>query len=108
MQNKIIRAPGVKDLTGYPRSTMRLRILSGLFPKPVLLGARGVGWPEAEVLSVNAARIAGKSEDEIRELVIKLEAARKLPRKDQQIHNNILLDKHSIGGVSIDLNELPS
>jgi prophage regulatory protein len=36
-----------------------------------------VGWPASEVHALNAARISGKSEDEIRDLVTKLEAARK-------------------------------
>jgi len=36
-----------------------------------------VGWPAHEVVSLNAARIAGKSNDEIQALVIKLEADRK-------------------------------
>jgi prophage regulatory protein len=35
-----------------------------------------VGWPEYEVEALNAARIAGKTGEEIRRLVKKLEAAR--------------------------------
>jgi prophage regulatory protein len=35
-----------------------------------------VGWPDFEVDSICKARIAGKSEDDIRALVIYLEAAR--------------------------------
>jgi prophage regulatory protein len=38
---------------------------------------RAVGWPSEEVQALNAARIAGKSDEEIRALVVKLEAARK-------------------------------
>lgn len=38
---------------------------------------RQTGWPSSEVAAINAARIAGKSDEEIRELVLKLEAARK-------------------------------
>jgi len=59
------------------RSTLYLRIAQGVFPRPVSLGARAVGWPDNEVAALNAARIAGKSESEVRELVVKLEAARK-------------------------------
>jgi prophage regulatory protein len=36
-----------------------------------------VGWPSSEVTAINAARIAGKTDEEIRALVVKLEAARK-------------------------------
>jgi prophage regulatory protein len=53
-------------------------IKQGLFTHPVPIGARSVGWPEHEVASLNAARISGMKDDEIRELVAKLEAARKM------------------------------
>jgi len=74
----ILRCKQVKDRTGLSRSTIYLRIQEGTFPKPVNLGARAVGWPSTEVAAINAARIAGKSDAEIRELVAKLEAARKI------------------------------
>jgi prophage regulatory protein len=48
-----------------------------LFTSPVQIGARAVGWPDSELEALNAARIAGKTDDEIRALVVKLEAARK-------------------------------
>ena len=73
----ILRRKQVEAETGYSRSTIYLRISQGLFVKPVSLGARAVGWPAAEVAALNAARIAGRSDDEIRALVLKLEAARK-------------------------------
>lgn len=77
MTNAILRLPAVKFDSGLSRSTIYLRITQGLWPKPVSLGARAVGWPANEVAAINAARIAGKSDDEIRALVAKLEAARK-------------------------------
>lgn len=73
----ILRLPTVKSESGYSRSTIYLRISQGLWPKPVSLGARAVGWPAHEVVALNAARIAGKSDTEIRVLVAKLESARK-------------------------------
>jgi prophage regulatory protein len=75
--HKILRIPAVKSESGLSRSTIYLRIAQGLWTKPVSLGARAVGWPSDEVAALNAARIAGKSDDEIRTLVAKLEAARK-------------------------------
>lgn len=78
MLQSILRLPAVKSESGYSRSTVYLRIAQGLWPKPVSLGARAVGWPASEIAAVNAARIAGKTDDEIRDLVAKLEAARKL------------------------------
>lgn len=77
MTNTIFRLPRVKASSGLPRSTLYLRISQGLWTKPIHLGSRSVGWPENEVIALNAARIAGKSNDEIRDLVTRLESARK-------------------------------
>lgn len=77
MTHSILRLPSVTAETGVSRSTHYLRIAQGLFTKPVSLGARAVGWPSSEVTALNAARIAGKTDEEIRALVVKLEAARK-------------------------------
>lgn len=73
----IYRLPVVKSASGYSRSTVYFRISQGLWTKQVSLGPRCVGWPAHEVAALNAARIAGKTDDEIRALVLKLEAARK-------------------------------
>ncbi len=78
MSQKILRLPAVKSESGLSRSTIYLRIVQGLWTKPVSLGARAVGWPSSEVVAINLARIAGKSDEEIRTLVAKLEAARKI------------------------------
>jgi prophage regulatory protein len=72
----IFRRPRVEDTSGYSRSTLYLRITQGLWPKPVSLGVRAVGWPAREVSAINAARIAGKSDDEIRALVKRLHTER--------------------------------
>lgn len=74
----ILRRKQVQAETGYSRSTIYLRITQGLWPKPVSLGARAVGWPAGEVLALNAARIAGQPDEEIRALVVRLEAARRV------------------------------
>jgi prophage regulatory protein len=72
----ILRRKQVQTETGYSRSTIYLRISQGLWPRPVSLGPRAVGWPAYEVEAVNAARIAGQSDKAIRELVARVEAAR--------------------------------
>lgn len=77
MTHTILRLPTVKSQSGYSRSTIYLRIAQGLWTKQVCLGPRCVGWPANEVAALNAARIAGKADDEIRALVAKLEMARK-------------------------------
>ena len=72
----ILRRPLVEAASGYSRSTLYLRISQGLWPRPVSLGPRAVGWPASEVAAINAARVAGKSDDEIRVLVAKLHTNR--------------------------------
>lgn len=74
----LLRLPAVIKLRARSRSSHYADIKAGLFVKPVLIGARATGTPDYEVVALNAARIAGKTEDEIRALVIKLEAARKV------------------------------
>ncbi len=77
MTHTIQRLPAVKSESGLSRSTIYLRITQGLWTKPVSLGPRAVGWPSGDVVAINAARIAGKTDKEIRALVVKLEADRK-------------------------------
>jgi prophage regulatory protein len=72
MTNSILRLPGVKANTGLSRSTIYLRIAEGVFPKPVSLGGRAVGWPSVEIAALNAAWISGKTTAEIRDLVGRL------------------------------------
>lgn len=45
----ILRLPTVKARTGLSRSSIYRKIAEGQFPRPVPLGARAVGWLEAEV-----------------------------------------------------------
>ena len=77
MVNTIRRLPYVLQMRGRSRSAHYLDIQQGLFTHPISIGARAVGWPENEIQTLNAARIAGKDEDEIRSLVFQLEAERK-------------------------------
>jgi len=72
----ILRMPAVRDETGRSRTGIYEDIKARLFTPPVKLGPRAVGWPAAEVSAIVSARIAGKSEPEIRSLVERLEAAR--------------------------------
>jgi prophage regulatory protein len=77
MSHTILRLPAVLKRRGRSRSSHYADIKSGLYVNPVRIGSRAVGTPEAEVDALNAARIAGKTDDEIRALVVKLIAARK-------------------------------
>ena len=73
----LLRLPTVLSVRGRSRSAHYLDIQLGLFTRPVSIGPRAVGWPDHEVATLNAARIAGKSENEIRSLVVGLENSRK-------------------------------
>jgi prophage regulatory protein len=74
---RILRLPEVRALRGRSRSAHYSDIQHDTCTSPVALGARSVGWPASEIAAINGARIAGKSDDEIRDLVAKLHAARK-------------------------------
>lgn len=58
MTHTILRLPAVKSSTGLSRSTIYLRASQGTFPRPVSLGARSVGWLEAEIQDWLQQRIA--------------------------------------------------
>lgn len=71
-----LRIPAVLKRRGVCRSAHYADIKSGLYTKPVHIGTRAVAHPDYEVDALNAATIASKSPDEIRALVVMLEAAR--------------------------------
>ena len=73
----ILRMQAVKAETGHrSHASIYNAIRDGLFTTGVAIGQRAVGWPSDEVQAINAARIAGQSETEIRELVHGLHAKR--------------------------------
>ena len=55
---RFLRLPEVLARTGLSRSTIYVRLDQGRFPQPVSLGARAVGWIEAEVDGWMRERIA--------------------------------------------------
>ena len=55
---RFVRLPEVVFRTGLSRSTLKVRMREGCFPRPVALGARAVGWIEAEVDEWIRERIA--------------------------------------------------
>jgi prophage regulatory protein len=69
--------PSVKAKAGH-RSDASIynAIREGLWTTGVAIGQRAKGWPDYEVDAINAARVAGKSDAEIRELVKRLHAQR--------------------------------
>ncbi len=73
-----LRRPKVEARMALKRTSIQDRVRARTLTKPVSIGRRAVAWPEHEIEAVNAAILAGKSDDELRELVAKLEAARKV------------------------------
>ncbi len=49
MNSVILRLPRVVEITGVPKPTIYRWIRAGLFPKPVALGIRSVGWHSEEI-----------------------------------------------------------
>ena len=48
-QKTIIRRPEVSQRTGLPKSSIYALMNKGMFPEPVKLGLRAVGWYEDAV-----------------------------------------------------------
>jgi prophage regulatory protein len=73
----IWRLPEVKTEMGWRSDASPYNdIRDGLLTTGVAIGQRSKGWPSHEVKAIAAARIAGKSNAEIRELVKVLHAKR--------------------------------
>lgn len=80
MNNKtlyqLIRRSEVINLTGRSKSSLQLDEKAGLMPTPISIGERAVAYIKHEVEAVIQARIAGKSNEEIKVLVAELIAQR--------------------------------
>lgn len=63
-------------LTRKTKSPLYADIKSGVFPRPVKLGLRSAAWPVDEVEAINRARIAGATDEQLRDLVTRLHAKR--------------------------------
>lgn len=72
-----VRLPEVKAASGKSRPTIYRDIANGMWTRPVRVGQRMVAWPKHEVEAINAARVSGKTDGEIKALVRELEALRK-------------------------------
>ena len=55
-REQILRRPEVEARCGIGRSTLYDWMAQGIFPKPVKLGARAVGWKESQIESWLASR----------------------------------------------------
>ena len=75
--SKIIRKPAVINKTGFSRSTLYNRIKDGLFPPPISLGSRAVGFIANEVDTVIKAWCEEQTPEQIKALVQELIQQRK-------------------------------
>ena len=80
----LIRVKKVEDRTGLKKSMIYDFVGKGELCPPVKIGERAVAWIESEIDAINAARMAGQSNEEIRALV------KNLILKRKQIANEIL------------------
>lgn len=73
---RILRKPTVLEREGSSNTTLYKNIERGLHTRPVRLGPNSSGWPEHEVDALIAARLAGRTDDEIAALVTRLHLQR--------------------------------
>ena len=74
----LLRVPAILPIYGTAKSQFHQDVLDGLMTKPVKPSARLALWPQNELVEIQRARIAGKTPDEVKALVRKLEADRQL------------------------------
>ena len=73
----ILRLPEVKRVLGHRSdASVYNAIRDGLFTTGIAIGQRARGWPDYEAQAIAAARVAGQSEADIRDLVARLHAKR--------------------------------
>jgi prophage regulatory protein len=79
MTNKtqILRKPEVIKMTGLSSTSIFEKTKSGLFPTSISLGSRAIGFIEFEIQALLAAHAAGRTDEQIRELVSLMIAKRK-------------------------------
>jgi len=67
---KMVKMAEIKDKKASPsHAPVYEEIRNGTFPQGVLIGKRSKAWPDYEIEILNAARLAGKSDDDLRALV---------------------------------------
>ncbi|MEY8201370.1 MAG: AlpA family phage regulatory protein [Colwellia sp.] len=74
---RIVRRAEVLDFLQISRSNLYQKIDKSLWPAPIPLGARAVGWISSENETVIAAMISGQSQEQIKQLVQELMEQRK-------------------------------
>lgn len=60
----VVRLPAVQRRVGLTESTIYERMAAGLFPRPIKIGPRAVGWIESEIDDWIEARMAERQRAE--------------------------------------------
>lgn len=76
MNLKIIKLPEVVAMTALSRSSVYTKIGDHLLPSSINIGNKAVGFIKEEIELVINARIAGRSNNQIKELVQAIEQKR--------------------------------
>lgn len=71
-----LKLPPALDLRGKCRTQHFDDVRAGVWTRPVKHSYRDAVWPEVECRVLNKAEIAGKSPDQVKAIVKRLEAAR--------------------------------
>jgi prophage regulatory protein len=64
MNDRIVRLPAVKEVSGLCRSSIYEGVAAGTFPAPVKIGLRAVGWRSSDLtnwLETRVSRLGKKS-----------------------------------------------
>lgn len=73
----IFKIPAVKAETGHRAdASIYTAIQECLLTTGVAIGQKEKGWPSDEIFAINAARIAGPTDEQIQQLVTRLHAKR--------------------------------
>ncbi|GJL76086.1 AlpA family transcriptional regulator [Nitrosomonas sp.] len=80
MMLQLIKNAEARSSLGVGNTTFYEQLNAGLITPAVKLGVHAVAWPKHEIQAIVAARIAGQSDDQIKQLVKQLVSDReKLP-----------------------------
>jgi prophage regulatory protein len=77
MTKRLIRMRSVCERTGLAKSTVHEHVARGLMPPAIKISRSWGAWWDREIDQLIGARIAGLTNDQIRELVTRLVAERR-------------------------------
>jgi len=69
---QLLRITQVGEFMALRKSKLYADVSAGLLTPPIHHGARASVWPKYEIVAINAARLSGASDDEVRKLVRRL------------------------------------